>query len=127
VTATRDALDPLTAIPVISAGGIWAVDPELTTLFVSPGFARLVGINRLVLAGLPWFTIIPETSLTALEWLVDTEKRRPSSILELRHLEGARLRAVALRVYGGPDRDKVVLRVIPLARPTVVDPSSAAP
>lgn len=46
VATTVSALmfDPSTAIPVISAAGVWAVDPDLVTLFVSPGFPRLVGI-----------------------------------------------------------------------------------
>jgi hypothetical protein len=114
-------MDVSTAIPIISAACTWAVDDDLTTLFASPGFARLVGINRLVVAGLPWFAIVRGTSAPALEWLVDTPRRRASAIIELRHLEGGFLPTVAYRVYGGPGKDKVVFRVFPLSRPESTD------
>ena len=125
-TVSALMFDPSTAIPVISAAGVWAVDPDLVTLFVSPGFARLVGINRLVLAGLPSFVIAP-SSLDALEWLIDTTAQRASALLVLRHLEGVRIPALAYRVYGGGGRDKTVLRVYPLARPATSSPESLLP
>jgi hypothetical protein len=114
-------MDVSTAIPIISAVGTWAVDDDLTTLFASSGFARLVGINRFFIAGLPWFAIVRGTSAPALEWLVDTPRRRASAIIELRHLEGSFLPTVVYRVYGGPGKDKVVFRVFPLSRPGSAD------
>jgi PAS domain-containing protein len=100
--------------PAEDAACVWAVDFELTTIFANEAFSRLVGINRLTLAGQPWFTVLPATSGGALEWLAHSPISRPTAILEIRHLDGARIPVVACRIYGGPGYDKAVLLVTAL-------------
>jgi len=106
------------------APSVWAVEEDLSTLFASPSFARLVGINRLVLAGLPWFVVLPGASRSALDWLVHTPQSSPTAILAIRHLEGAHIRVLLRRIHGGPDQGRAVFTVIPLDQrraATIVD------
>ena len=102
------------AEPAEDAACVWAVDSELTTIFANEAFSRLVGISRRTLAGQPWFTVLPATSGGALEWLAHSLISRPTAILEIRHLDGARIPVVACRIYGGPGHDKAVLLVTAL-------------
>jgi PAS domain-containing protein len=103
-------------IPAQDASCIWAVAPGLTTVFASPAFSRLVGISRFVLVGQPWFVLLPEESMKAVDWLVSTPTTRATAILDIRHLEGLRHRVVLRRIYGGPGHDKAVFRVTALER-----------
>ena len=93
---------------------VWAVDPVVTTVFASSAFARLVGIDRHVLPGQPWFVVLPIMSITTVEWLVHTSTRSPTAILDVRHLEGEHISVVLSRVAGGPGNDHAVFRVSPL-------------
>jgi len=95
---------------------VWAVNPVVSTVFASSAFARLVGIDRRVLAGQPWFVVLPITSIAAAEWLVHTAARRPSATLDVRHLEGEYISVVLSRVCGGPGHDHAVFRVSPLGQ-----------
>ena len=95
---------------------VWALNRDLTTLFASPGFARLVGINRLVLAEVPWFALLSRASLSSLEWLIDTQFDGATTVLELRHIEGRHIAVVVRRVYGGPATDKAVFIVASLSQ-----------
>jgi PAS domain-containing protein len=99
------------ADPAEDAACVWAVDAGLMTVFANEAFSRLVGVNRLTLAGQPWFAVLPASSGGALEWLARSPITRPTALLEIRHLEGARIPVVACRIYGGPGHDKVVLLV----------------
>jgi len=100
------------AVPTKGNTAVWALDRNLTTVFASPSFAKLVGINRLVLSGVPWFVIVPQRSLTTLAWLVHTSAARPEGVLAIRHLDNGTMAVAASRVFGGPGWDKAVLTVL---------------
>ena len=104
------------ATPAADASCVWAVAPCLTTVYASRAFSRLVGINRAVLLGQPWFVLLPATSVKAVDWLAHTPTTRATAILEMRHLDGTRFRVVLRRIYGGPGHDKAVFRVTALDR-----------
>jgi hypothetical protein len=104
------------AIPAADSSCVWAVAPGLTTVFASRSFSRLVGINRAVLPGQPWFVLLPATSVNAVDWLAHTPTTRATAILEMRLRDGTRLRVVLRRIYGGPGHDKAVFRVTALDR-----------
>jgi hypothetical protein len=104
------------AMPSDETRCVWAVNPIVSTVFASSAFARLVGIERRVLRGQPWFVVLPITSLTAVEWLVHSTAWRPAATLDLRHLEGEYIAAVLSRVSGGPGHDYAVFNVSPLGR-----------
>jgi hypothetical protein len=114
--ARADTLLTIKLVPCL-----WGVNDDLSTRFVSPAFARLVGVGRLLLIGQPWFMLLANANRAALESLVRSPLSGPAAVVEIRHVEGGLIPVALRRISGGRGRDTAVLTVVP-----ILDQESAA-
>jgi hypothetical protein len=93
---------------------LWGLNNDLSTRFVSPGFARLVGVSRLLLVGQPCFSLLASADIAVLESLVRTPLSGASAVVGVRHIEGVHIPVTLRRISGGPGRDTAVFTVLPV-------------